>query len=57
MVLNLAGILIAALMAVYVLTYAGEVWRKEQNPLGAVAVAFLAIASVVIPIYVLYIRR
>lgn len=55
--LNLLGIIIAAAVALYTLSYAGHVWRKEQNPMGAVALVILALSALALPVYILYFRR
>ena len=54
--INLVGIFIAALVALYTATYAVHVWRRESNPLGALAVGVLALAALGLPVYLLYMR-
>ncbi len=55
--INLLGLLIAASMAFYTITYAIHVWRKEKNPFGALALTVLALSVVALPMYILYFRR
>lgn len=54
--LDLLGMLTAAVVSLYTLAYAGRVWRREKNPLGAAVVAILGLACLVLPFYILYLQ-
>jgi len=54
--LNFLGLTIAVLIALYTFLYAFHIWRDERNPLGALVVAGLALAAVILPAYALYFR-
>ncbi|MGE5550743.1 MAG: hypothetical protein ACM3ZC_09455 [Bacteroidota bacterium] len=53
--LKLLGMAIALGVAVYTMSYAGQVWR-ERNRLGAAAVAALGLAVAALPMYILYFK-
>lgn len=52
--LNLIGLIVAALVAAYTAGYGLSVWRREQNPLGGAVILLIALACLALPIYVLY---
>ena len=54
--LKFLGLAIATWVTIYTLSYAGQVWRQERNPKGAVAVAFLGLAALALPVYILYLK-
>ncbi|MGE5528271.1 MAG: hypothetical protein ACM3X6_03915 [Patescibacteria group bacterium] len=54
---NLLGMAVAVITALYTFSYGIQVWRKEANPLGAAALGLLGAAVVLLPFYVLYLRR
>jgi len=51
---NFLAVAIAFAVAVYTLSYANHVWRREHNLMGAAAVVFLALADLALPFYLLY---
>ncbi len=53
---NFLGLLIAVSTSIYTCTYAWHVWRQERNPLGAAALGIIALFTVALPFYILYIR-
>jgi hypothetical protein len=57
LLVRVLGVLIALAVALYTADYGWEVWRRHRNHAGAIAVFILAMATVGMPIYMLFIRK
>ena len=54
--LNFLGLTAAVLIAIYTFLYAFHIWRDQRNPLGALVIGGLGLATIVLPAYTLYFR-